>query len=97
MAEQRLRNSGWENEQGYVDLVYDDVTLDITQIIYANPGPRARIIDVYRMPQDSRIFTRTIPAGTQETAMDATSLRVSFVADAEGSLSLDRWRVQTHY
>lgn len=98
MALIREENTSWgRNRAGYVDYVYDDATLDVTQIIYANGDTRARVVEVYRMPQNTlAIPPRTLAPGTPETTVAAPN-NVRMVADAEGSLSLDQWRVQTRY
>lgn len=95
MAIQRLRNASWATGQGYIDITYDDATLDVTQIIYANGDTRPRLVEVYRMPQDTVVLTQTLAPGTPETIVPAPN-NLTLVADAEGSLSLDRWRVQHH-
>jgi hypothetical protein len=94
MAQQTIRQASWANDSGYVDIAYEDTTNDVVSIIYANGDTRPQIVEVFRMPQNNLAQTFTIASGTPETTTPAPN-NLKLASDAEGSLFLDRWRLQT--
>lgn len=100
MALQRIGQAAWDNNRGYVDIEYDDATLatgsvDVTRIFYANASARARYIEVYDTQRNRVIFSDTLTPGLPEQAVSLRAGQAALVADAEGSLSMDRWSLRT--
>lgn len=67
MASVTKRFASWDNDLGFVDIVYDDVSLLITGVDYQNEAP-------YAVRISYNGHTIQVPSGTAETLRDVSSL-----------------------
>lgn len=95
MATQIMGQAAWDNQAGYIRLVWDDVTLDITGIVFANGSTRPRRVQVWDFQRNRYAVDEVLAPGTPETTIPAPA-QLRFVQDTDGSLSIDpRWSLRT--
>jgi hypothetical protein len=91
MALQRLNQISWNNNRGFVDVRYDDVTLDIVDIIYGSTATYDVIVDIFRLPTKTLLTSVPIPHGTPETTVPAPGALAFAKSATEDNLFIDRW------
>lgn len=101
MAEQMSTVTEWAGGKGYVRMFYDDATLAVNEFRYANGSTRgpAQVL-VYNKqgrlvePTPGTGYTILLPPGSSEQVFPAPN-NLDLVADAEGALSLNGWRIES--
>lgn len=84
--EQRIRLASGENNQIYVDLAYDDATMNAVAVIYANATSMQAEFRVARTTGNKAGKTFPLPANTVETR-DETIPSFPVTLDARGRIS----------
>jgi hypothetical protein len=98
MATQTITQTDWAGGKGYVNMVYDDVTLDVIEFRYANGSTRGSAdILVYNKqgkllePTPNTGYTLRLPPGSPEQVFSApNNLDLDPVTGA-----LNGWRIDS--
>lgn len=83
------------NPRGYISLVYDEASLDVTSVVCANAASRPEHVVVVDQRRGRVVLDETLPVGTPRTEFNAPPQLV-LAPHPDGGLVQDRFSISTN-